>query len=282
MSELDSWMCLGSEVTFYAVLTMVDRVRLIPLTSTISCIQSACDGRDRKSLYLAFAAASVLQAHILKDAQNILINPSVASIPDDARLYPAVFRLSKYAAAPGDYLSFEIFGTFGNPDHRIYKARSLETQGQILIKFTQRYSIDLHAFCAQKGHAPSIFGYERLPGGWFAVAMEHVEPSTLITQSENLKYHRDRWTAELERLLDGIHAMDLVHGDLRDVNIICKGDTVMLVDFDWGGQVGEAVYPTFNLNPELLWQRGSDSLKITKEDDKRVLRKTFSKIRNVL
>jgi len=41
--------------------------------------------------------------------------------------------------------------------------------------------------------------------------------------------------------LDGEHLSDFhdagfVHGDLRDANIICDGDSVMLIDFDWGGK----------------------------------------------
>jgi len=74
--------------------------------------------------------------------------------------------------------------------------------------------------------------------------------------------------------------MDLVHGDLRDANIICKEDSVMLVDFDWSGKVGEASYPTLELNPELLEGRVSHDLRITKEDDRRVLRITLDKLKS--
>jgi len=136
----------------------------------------------------------------------------------------------------------------------------------------------LHSFCAKAGHAPSILGYERLPGGWFAVAMEYVKPGTPITRSNLLTSNRDLWIKELGRLVDNFHANNFVHGDLRDANIICKGDSVMLVDFDWGGKVGEVSYPTLELNPELLEGRSSDDLKITKDDDVRVLTKTLGKL----
>ena len=53
----------------------------------------------------------------------------------------------------------------------------------------------------------------------------------------------------------------------------------MLVDFDWGGKVGEVSYPTLELNPELLEGRSSDDLKITKDDDVRVLTKTLDKLK---
>ncbi len=63
--------------------------------------------------------------------------------------------------------------------------------------------------------------------------MEYVESATLIIMnSDQLTSHRDCWIKELECLVDNFHAMDLVHGDLRDANIICKEDSVMLIDFD--------------------------------------------------
>ena len=46
---------------------------------------------------------------------------------------------------------------------------------EILVKFAQRYSRDLHIFCAEGGLAPELLGFEQLPGGWFALAMEKVD-----------------------------------------------------------------------------------------------------------
>lgn len=273
--------CLGltivdCDITFYALLALDHQIRLVRLTPTYSCIQSASDGRDRRSLYLAFTAACVLRAHILEDAQKLLGDPTAMEIPNCARRYPAISKISvsKYATSPNpdEYLTFEICGLLDDRayDRLLYKAKRPGADELILIKFVQRYSIELHDFCTKAGHAPSILGYERLPGGWFAVAMEYVEPGTAITKSDLLTSNRDRWAKELEHLVSGFHAKNLVHGDLRDANIICKGDSLMLIDFDWGGRVGEASYPTLELNPELLEDRASDDLRITKDDDVRV------------
>jgi len=84
--------------------------------------------------------------------------------------------------------------------------------------------------------------------------------------------------AKLQELMDSFHRKGFVHGDLRDVNIICKNDSVMLIDFDWGGKEGEASYPTSNLNDELLRGRVSGDLGITKEDDRRVLKNTLARL----
>lgn len=277
---------VGCDITFYAVLAIDHQIRLVSLTPTISCVQSAFDGRDRKSLYLAFAAASVLQAQILEDAlklddaRKILKGLTAAEIPVGNRRYPTISQLSlsKYATSrgPDDCLTFEICGLLDDHVHGrlLYTAKSPGTDELILIKFVRRYSIDLHHFCAKAGHAPSILGYQRLPGGWFAVAMEYVKPDTSIAEST----HRVRWKQELENLMKSFHAENLVHGDLRDANIICRGDSVMLVDFDWGGKVGEASYPTLALNSELLDGRVTDDLMISISDDVRVLRKTLDKL----
>ena len=38
--------------------------------------------------------------------------------------------------------------------------------------------------------------------------------------------------AELQGLMDSFHEKDFVYGDWWDASIICKNDSVMLIDFD--------------------------------------------------
>ena len=274
-------MRLGCDITFYGLVVVDGQIRLVSLTPTYSCIRSASEGRDQECLYRAFTAASVLQVHILNDAQKLLNDPTAPIIPTDARRFPAISKLSAYRSPSDPDLTFEIVGVFDDRAFRLlYLANTWRSgvEELIFLKFAQRYAIELHDLCAKEGHAPSILGYEQLPGGWFAVAMEYVEGSISITHSDLLTRHRDRWTEELTHLVKRFHAEDFVHGDLRDANILCKDDTVMLIDFDWGGRVGEATYPTLDLIPELLEGRTSNGLKITKDDDVRVLRNTLDKL----
>jgi tRNA A-37 threonylcarbamoyl transferase component Bud32 len=77
-----------------------------------------------------------------------------------------------------------------------------------------------------------ILAFERLPGGWYGVAMDYHKSSVPITRSSMLVSHRDRWMTELRHLMAAFHGRDLVHGDLRDANIICLETCVMLIDFD--------------------------------------------------
>ncbi|KIM86156.1 hypothetical protein PILCRDRAFT_65550, partial [Piloderma croceum F 1598] len=67
-----------------------------------------------------------------------------------------------------DYFAFEIRCFF--PDKQPYRLLYVtEMPGAdkqlVLIKFARRYSIELHEFCANSGHAPPILAFERLLGG---------------------------------------------------------------------------------------------------------------------
>jgi serine/threonine protein kinase len=150
----------------------------------------------------------------------------------------------------------------------------------VLIKFTPWYSIELHEFCANSGHAPQILAFQELPGGWFAVVMEYIESGVPITDSGLDPAHRDRWITELQQLMDSFHDKGLVHGDLRDANVICKDRSMILIDFDWGGKDGQVFYPTPDLLPKLLRDRAD--LRITKEDDRCVLGGTIAKLTTVV
>lgn len=129
------------------------------------------------------------------------------------------------------------------------------------------------------GHAPQLLGYEQVPGGWHIVVMEYLEGyfSLNATSRDSLP----RWESDMKELMVGFHSRNLVHGDLRTANILVPGDgsnkPVMLVDFDWGGEVGMASYPTYRLNEELVIDRLGklSNLHITKSDDIRIMQHAF-------
>ena len=56
----------------------------------------------------------------------------------------------------------------------------------ILVKFTRHYSIELHAFCAERGRAPGILGFVNLLGDWSVVAMDFFFPPMQPSRSPNL------------------------------------------------------------------------------------------------
>jgi serine/threonine protein kinase len=177
------------------------------------------------------------------------------------------------------YLDFQIHDdrTHADPSRLLFVAST--TSGTlVVIKFTRRYCVELHALCAKLGRAPQLLAFERLPGGWFGIAMEYILTAKPLRTIPKDHVKRPRWQKELQDVLTLFHGENLVHGDLRDTNIIVEDDErVLLVDFDWGGRDGETVYPRWDLNSELKDGRTHSDLKIRKEDDERILASAFSK-----
>ncbi|KAF8554451.1 hypothetical protein OG21DRAFT_1484651 [Imleria badia] len=277
-SLMDAWNfpCLGMtiighQVTFYAMIYFGEW-RVVSLTPSLSCVECAGDGNERNALYDAFTAASVLLACIHQDAKRFIETPSRLSLTGRRRL-PYISSL--FDPDSRSRIEFHIVDPFSSGlDRFLYIART--SKGEIIVKFTRRYSYDLHTFCAGKGFAPKLLGFERLPGGFFGVAMELFEDASPFTAARGPK--TAEWKKELKKLVNSFHDVGLVHGDLRSPNILCDGNKVMLVDFDWGGKQGEVSYPKCKLNRELENERNMTNLKITFADDRRVLEKTLDRV----
>ncbi|KAH8101971.1 hypothetical protein BXZ70DRAFT_932701 [Cristinia sonorae] len=133
----------------------------------------------------------------------------------------------------------------------MYFERVTGTEEEIVVKFVRKY--------------------ERLPGG-YGVTMQSIDPARPLCDIPKDDPNRPRWAGEVHDLVRAFHGVDLVHGDLRDTNIVVDGEErVYLLDLDWvGGKEGEAVYPSWQLNTDLLNGRTHDDLKVRKEDDLRV------------
>ncbi|KAI9447310.1 protein kinase subdomain-containing protein PKL/ccin9 [Lactarius psammicola] len=267
---------IGPYVTFYAII-FLQQWRIVSLTHTLSCIASACEGNDRKSLYAAFTGALALLRRIDEDVTRFISAPPTIQHADPN--FPYLSALPKYGGAPDEKVHFRILRP--HPDNRLlYIAETLDLEKmQIIVKFTRSYSIALHAFCTGRGYAPSILGFGKIPGGWSVVAMEYIVSSVHPSRSPNLARLCNKWVDELQKLVQSFHEKGLVHGDLRESNILCDGEDVVLIDFDWGGRVGEAAYPFVRLSSELTNGRDSTDPKITKDDDRRVLHNTLEQLK---
>ena len=209
---------LGPYVTFYAIIYL-GQWRVVSLTPTLSCIASACEGDDRKALYAAFSGALDLLVRIDEDAEGFMARPP--KLEHENYEFPYVSRLNRYDNS-NERIQFRICELYPDTQeyHHLYTAETETSNGvsnKIIVKFTRRYSILLHAFCACRGHAPKILGYEQLPGGWFAIAMDYILPTTHPSRSSKLAIHCKKWSDELETLMKSFHKDDLVHGDLREL-----------------------------------------------------------------
>ncbi|KAI6113733.1 hypothetical protein EDD16DRAFT_1709361 [Pisolithus croceorrhizus] len=263
-SLMSCWICpcLGITIT-------------VSPTPGLSCIQASGNGDDRVALYNAFAAASVLLACIREDAAKVVHSPP-PPIEEGYRNLPPISSLRHPYS--GTHIEFKILD-FLQPrvsNRYLYSAETADGK-QILVKFTRRYSCELHMFCADRGYAPALLGFEKFPGGFFCVAMDFVQPAVPISRSLYTD-KRPTWAGQLRDLVESFHAEGLVHGDLQAPNIICNRNGVKLIDFDWGRKEGEASYPDGPLNTVLTNGRDNADLKITKGDDLRVLDSTLKSL----
>jgi serine/threonine protein kinase len=151
----------------------------------------------------------------------------------------------------------------------LYLATTDRDQKKILLKFSRWYSKNLHMFCASIKHAPELLAFERLPGGWFGVAMEYFPSADRIVDSKDLCDYGEKWLKDIDTVVKQFHAQGYVHGDLRPPNFIVNDGRLFLIDFDWGGKEGEATFPRKRLHPIL--RDGRRDTRITKEHDKRVI-----------
>ncbi|KAL5536437.1 hypothetical protein ACEPAF_259 [Sanghuangporus sanghuang] len=264
ISVVDTW------VGFYAILFVDSRARAVSLTPWLSCCPSGGEGDQRSALYAAFAAATVLIRRITEDASMPDINRHA-----DMR-FPYISHLPTEGGSSNEPFSFRIVRRFGPwRDSRLLFMAETNDGREIIVKFSRQYSIDLHRFCAVRHHAPKLLGHKKLPGGWFAVAMDLIAPVEYLAKAEITQEKRDSLKNIMRDLVDSFHAEGLVHGDLRGPNILYNGETVILVDFDWGGKDGEVSYPTVQLCEELMAGRNISDLKIRKQDDLRILQRTL-------
>ena len=140
------------------------QMRITPLTPMLPLTTPIDDERSRKSLFLAFKAASIVLAKIQGDVSRHVRTPPQA-IPLGSRGLPSVTGID--AVLPGSRINFVLQSRYDTVSEyrNLYHARDRTTGKEIYVKFTRRYSVDLHKFCAQEGLAPKLLGFQRLPGG---------------------------------------------------------------------------------------------------------------------
>jgi serine/threonine protein kinase len=256
---------------------MIDtQVRILPLTVAFPCNDSALE--NRALLYAAFLAARDLLKNIEKDAEEFVKSsasekPIQDSFPDVQSLRRFIPRDSQQEEEEAEQLYFQIIDCV---DQRalgrfLYVANDTEKHTQILVKFTKRYSKELHEFCVSQGFAPRLLAFEELPGGWLGVAMEFLSSAFRVADSPSLVEQGERWLKRMDEIVETLHEHGYVHGDLRAPNFIVDGEKLCLVDFDWGGKEGQVKFPDVELHPILGDNRG---MLIRKDHDLNVLANT--------
>jgi len=135
----------------------------------------------------------------------------------------------------GDKMGLVFFGTLEG-DPRV----------QICIKFTHRYSKEAHLHCAELGFAPKLQGFEVLPGGWYMIVMDDLVGYDLLADLPDTDRLPRSLFEAIGTQLRTLHARQMVHGDIRDTNILVKKDDrtqFIIIDFDWAGVEDVVEYP---------------------------------------
>lgn len=218
-----------------------DRVHYEPLTTLVPLMFSPHDTDIFDTVTRSFSAFKKA-ASKLEDYYKEL--PTTTLTYKEARLpYPTTFtHLQTQVKAP---LKLECTATEDSPDRLVFYGWT-EDQA-VAVKFVRSYSKDLHKHCADLSLAPLLLGFEKLPGNWLMVVMEYMkdykpfsifdDPASISTQLRQI----------VKELVASFHAQKLVHGDIRDTNLLVRVEDgtlkTKLIDFDWGGREGEARYP---------------------------------------
>lgn len=143
-----------------------------------------------------------------------------------------------------------------------------------VLKLAATYGEAAHRHAAALGVAPELFAVARLPGGWVIIAMESLAPEDGWERYDATR--RDH-TDAARAAAGALHHAGFVHGDLRAANVLVRpaaraagrrssGSTggaagpleVRLLDWDWAGRAGEALYPTLR-HPARRWAPGSEA-----------------------
>ena len=258
---------------------MVDtQVRSLPITAQYPLNDDGL--QNRAPLYVAFMAAYNFLRDLEHDGDYYKRSPP-PPIPAKYRRFPNVRGLRRVSGS--NRLDFQITEILGDSTKGRYIYVAL-TSGpkpeKIVVKFTRKYGKELHEFCADQNYSPKLLAYERLPGDWIGVAMEFVASACHFFESKFIQECGRRWLEEMDKMVAAIHGAGYVHGDLRPPNFVVDGKKLLLIDFDWGGNEGDAMFPDIELQRIIRIDR-NDTM-ITKEHDQRVLMHTKAELQRCL
>ena len=144
----------------------------------------------------------------------------------------------------------------GELEKAVFKA-VLRYEGQttdVVVKFTPTYCVRAHQIAWGKQSAPKLW-YCRHEESvrMFVVVMDFVKGRHV----DDLTDLPEKVLKQLRATIETLHAEKIVFGDLRGPNVMVADDGQggkrgMLLDFDWAGEEGVALYPV-DINMDAGW-----------------------------
>jgi len=156
----------------------------------------------------------------------------------------------------------------------------------IYVKAVQKhqYSLDTHQLLAEVGYAPKVLATSVIPGNWLLIYMECLNNHSILHNISNLEdSERNSLKKKIKEVVEYLHNLEHVHGDLREGNILVRQledneFDVKLIDFEWSGKVGSARYSPFMNRKDIQWPDGAQDCKlVTKNHDLFMLEQTLRK-----
>lgn len=148
-------------------------------------------------------------------------------------------------------------------DKRVWAVKNEDGQDLIVkICASGGYGVDAHQHAAALQIAPPLVAHNEYLG-WMVIVMPDMRSTHECLwdyKRRNPCAHLDyRVCAHVERLVtnirDRLHKATIVHGDIRDTNILIPRDlesplesphrpTALLIDWEWAGMPGTKIYPS--------------------------------------
>ena len=193
--------------------------------------------------------------------------------------YPRSYSVNVGAEDPHQTVSFDYIGRLSNI-RLVFTART--KQGKyVIVKFgSGQYGANAHQAAVTAGLAPAILSYSHLPGGMWMVVMEPLEID--FKPCDEFNEISDSLMQAVMTSIDRFHALGYVHGDLRDSNVFVRERTgpskdvtweCRLIDYDWAGREGDAIYPLGVYCNDAVWrpEKYMDGKPITTQSDRQMV-----------
>lgn len=263
----------------FAGLAMTDRP-VMDILGVLNLNVNPHDFRGRLKAARCFGAAKRAVLALQEYYRHLLgLDPAAFSM--QLFPYPTTFApLAPFSQHTQTSFAYtERFGKKISQKHLLYYGSMVQpgaAEAKVMIKFVSRYGSEVHVLCASRKHAPNLYGFESLPGGWFMVVMESMEGYTTLSERQAVA-RLPAFVTNLKKIVEKLHQEEMVHGDIRAENVLVNADgtDVRLIDFDWAGKIGVARYPP-NLNPVISWPEGaSDNEFITVAHDDVMMNRLF-------
>ncbi|CAG8525366.1 13799_t:CDS:2 [Ambispora leptoticha] len=187
----------------------------------------------------------------------------------------------------GESYSVKIISQVGN--YLLWEVTLFNEQGpkKACVKAVQKhkYSLDTHQLLSEVGYAPKVLASSIIPGNWLLVYIEYLDNHSMLNRvAFNLNdQERNHLREKIEKMVEYLHNLGHVHGDLREGNILVSrlednDFDVKLIDFEWSGKAGSAYYSHFMNHKNIQWPDGAEDGKlVTTNHDLFMLKQTFRK-----